>query len=176
MSHTTEHLADYIRGLAAREQSDRMRESGHLRAEVIRDGPHGPVVIQRRDVHNLIVLSGKKQILRLASGNQTKFFDQFRLGTSGAAATSNHTGVLSPIANTLRTVDNKTLNSGRTHQWDLSYPSGATSISATGIEEVALHNQNTSPGGSAMMRSVFSSSVNKTQDDKLKVTYTARIT
>ena len=63
----------------------------------------------------------------------------------------------------------------RTFQLVISYPSGAGSKSATGIKEVVVLNQNTSPGGSALMRAVFSS-VNKTTADKLKLTYNVRIT
>jgi len=149
---------------------------GFVTVEAIRSGPNGPEVIARRITHNLIVNAGKKQIWRIVSGLNSKTFDQMRIGTSGAAATSAQTNLLSPVTGTLNTADSKTLLSGtRTHQWVISYPSGGGSKSATGIKEVVLLNENTSPGGSAMMRAVFTS-VNKTTADKLKVTYTSRIT
>jgi hypothetical protein len=143
--------------------------------EVIRDGPRGPEVIQRRKSHNVVVLSGKKQIWRLVTGNQTNLFDQMRIRTSGAAATSNQTNVLSEVTGTLVTADSMTMASGRTQQWVVSYASGAGSKSAAGIEEVVILNQNTSPGGSCMMRATFTA-VTKTTADKLKITYEARIT
>lgn len=149
---------------------------GFVTIDVIRDGKHGPEVIERRTVHNLIVNSGKEQLWRLAAGNQLKIFDQMRIGTSGAAANSGQTNLLSPVTATLVTADSKSLLSGtRTMEWVVSYPSGGGSKSAAGISEVVLMNENTSPGGSCMMRAVFTS-VNKTTADKLKITYNARIT
>lgn len=149
---------------------------GFVTLEVIRDGKNGPEVIERRVTHNLVVNAGKRQIWRLAAGNQTNIFDQMRIGTSGAAANSGQTNVLSPVTGTLVTVDSKSLLAAtRTMEWVVSYPSGGGSKSATSIEEVVLLNQNTSPGGSCMMRAVFTA-VNKTTADKLKITYNARIT
>lgn len=149
---------------------------GYIEAEVIRDGKHGPEVVRRVVSHNLVVNTGKRQIWRISSGLNANVFDQMRIGTSQAAAASNQTNVLSPVTGTLNTVDSRTLESGtRTMQWLISYPSGGGSKSATGIDEVVLLNQNTSPGGSAMMRSTFTS-VNKTTSDKLRITYRARIT
>lgn len=149
---------------------------GWVEAEVIRDGKHGPEVVGRGLSHNLVVNGGKRQIWRIASGLNTKVFDQFRIGTSPAAAASAQVNVLSPVTGTLVTADSKTLESGtRTMQWLVSYPSGVGEKSATGISEVALLNLNTSPGGTAMMRSTFTA-VNKTLNDKLRITYRARIT
>lgn len=149
---------------------------GFVDIEVIRDGKNGPEVVSRRRTHNLVVNAGKRQIWRLTQGLQTNIFDQMRIGTSALAANSGQTNVLNPVTGTLNTVDSVSLLSGtRTAQWVISYPSGGGSKSATGISEVVLLNQNTSPGGSAMMRSTFTS-VNKTTADKLKITYQARIT
>ncbi len=149
---------------------------GWAMAEVISDGKHGPEVTRRELSHNLVVNTGKQQIWRIASGLSTTVFDQMRIGTSPAAAASNQTNVLSPVTGTLVTVDNRTLEAAtRTHQWLISYASGGGSKSATGISEVVLLNQNTSPGGSAMMRSTFTP-VNKTTNDKLRITYRSRIT
>src|SRR3990172_280401 len=149
---------------------------GLVTVEVIRDGKHGPEVIERRVTHNLIVNTGKRQTWRMTMALNANNWDQMRIGTPPAAATSGSTNVRSPVTGTLNTVDSKTLLAGtRTAQWVCSYPSGGGSKSATGIREVCLLNQNTSPGGSALMRAVFTA-VNKTTADKLKITYTARIT
>ncbi len=149
---------------------------GYVTAEVVRDGANGPEVIERRVSHNLVVNAGKKQIWRMVQGTQTNLFDQMRIGTSAAAANSGQTNLLSPIASTINTVSSMTVSSGtRTAQWVISYPSGAGSITVNGISEVVLLNQNTSPGGSCMMRTTFTS-VNKTTADKLKITYSCRIT
>jgi hypothetical protein len=153
-----------------------MAARGMYTIEVIRDGRNGPEVIQRRRTRNLVVNSGKRQILRRIVALQTNDFDQFRIGTSGAAANSGQTNVLSPVTGTIDTADSKSLLSAtRTLQLVVSYASGGGSKSATGIDEVVILNQNTSPGGSCMSRAVFTA-VNKTTADKLRITYSLRIT
>lgn len=149
---------------------------GWVDVEVIRDSADGPKVIHRVRTHNLVVNTGKRQTWRQASGLNANDWDQFRIGTCGAAAGSAQTNVLSPVTGTINTADLKTLLAGtRTFQLVVSYPSGVGSKSATGIKEVVVLNQNTSPGGSALMRAIFSA-VNKTTADKLKLTYNVRIT
>lgn len=149
---------------------------GKFVVEVLRDGPHGPVVMQKREVHNLVVLSGKKQVWRSAFGVNTTVFGHVRIGTCGTAPTAAQTNVLTLITGTLKTADSLSLLAGtRTFQVVKSYPSGAGSKSATNIKEVCILNQNTSPGGSALARATFTA-VSKTTSDKLKITYTCRIT
>lgn len=149
---------------------------GWVDVEVIRDSGDGPKVIKHVRAHNLVVNVGKRQTWRQAAGLNANDWDQFRIGTCGAAAGSAQTNVLSPVTGTINTADLKTLLAGtRTFQLVVSYPSGAGSKSATGIKEVVVLNQNTSPGGSALMRAIFSA-VNKTTADKLKLTYNVRIT
>lgn len=156
--------------------SDEIQAAGVYTVEVIRDGKNGPEVISRRVTPNLVVNTGKRQLWRQATGLNANTFDQMRIGTSGAAASSAHTNVLSPVTGTINTVDSKTLLSGtRTMQWVISYASGAGTKSAAGISEVVILNQNTSPGGSALSRATFTP-VNKTTADKLKITYKARVT
>jgi len=149
---------------------------GWVDVEVIRDGADGPKVIQRARSHNLVLNSGKKQTWRMAAGLNANDWDQMRIGVNAGAAASGQTNVLSPVTGTINTVDDKTLLAGtRTFQLVISYPSGAGSKSATNIQEVVVLNQNTSPGGSALMRATFTP-VNKTTADKLKLTYNVRIT
>ena len=159
--------------------NDNIRDlGGVVTVEVIRDTPQGPRVVSRRDAHNLIVNTGKRQVWRQATGLNSKVFGFMRIGINSAAAGSADTNVKTAIAATLHTVDSKTLLSGtRTMQWVRSYPSGAggTIISVAAIKEVALLNQITSPGGSALMRTVFTT-VAKTKSDKLKISYRARLT
>lgn len=149
---------------------------GIVDIELIRDGANGPEVIQRRQVHNTVVAAGKLALVRLASGLQTKVFDQFRIGTSGATVASNQTNLLSPVTGTLVTgAPTPTIVGTRTLQLVVSYPSGAGSKSATNIQEVVVMNQNTSPGGSCLMRAVFTA-LDKTTSDKLKIVYSLKIT
>lgn len=148
---------------------------GVVTIEVIRDGKHGPEVIDRRVTHNLVVNTGKRQTWRQAAGLNINDWDQFRIGTCGTPPVSGDTNVISPVTGTLNTADSKTLLAGtRTLQEVISYPSGAGTKSATGIKEVVLLNQNTSPGGSALMRATFTP-VSKTTADKLRITYGVRI-
>lgn len=161
---------------AIRDILDGRKFGGFVDVEVIRDSGDGPKVIQRVRTHNLVVNTGKRQIWRQATGLNANDFDQFRVGTSGVAANSGQTNVVSPVTGTLNTADDITLLSGtRTLQLVVSYPSGGGSKSANNIQEVVVLNQNTSPGGSALMRAVFTP-VNKTTADKLKLTYNVRIT
>lgn len=155
-------------------EGDNVKAVGKYVIEVIRDSGRGPEVIQRREVNNLVLTVGKKQTWRMSCGLSTNDWDQMRIGTSGVAATAADTNVKSPVTGTLNTVDSKTM-SGRTLQLVMSYPSGGGSKSATNIKEVCILNANTSPGGSALSRAVFTA-VNKTTADKLKITYTVRIT
>lgn len=156
--------------------NEKIEARGVFTIEIIRDDGHGPRVIQRRRTRNLIMNIGKRQIARRSCGLQTDDFDQFRIGTSGAAATSGGTNVVAPVTGTIDTADTKSLLSGtRTLELVVSYPSGGGSKSAADIQELVILNQNTSPGGSAMSRAVFSP-VNKTEADKLKLTYNWRIT
>lgn len=152
------------------------RFGGFVDVEVIRDSGDGPKVIQHVRTHNLVVNTGKRQTWRQACGLNANDWDQFRIGTSGAVAASAQTNVVSPVTGTINTADSKTLLAGtRTFQLVISYPSGVGSKSATNIREVVVLNQNTSPGGSALMRATFVA-VNKTTADKLKLTYNVRIT
>lgn len=144
--------------------------------QILRDGAHGPVVMNEVVTNNLVVNTGKRQLWRMASGLNTNDWDQMRIGTSAVAANSGQTNVITPVTGTINTVDQKTLLSGtRTFQLMISYPSGAGSKSATNIREVVVLNQNTSPGGSALARATFSA-VNKTLSDKLKIIYRFRVT
>lgn len=156
---------------------------GFATVELISPGPGGPHVSQRMRAyvhkrhsgHNLVVNSGKVQLWRLAMGLQLNLFDQFRIGTSAAAAASGDTNVKSPVASSLVTADSMSvLAATRTAEWVVSYPSGVGTISAASIQEVCLLNQNTSPGGSAMMRALFPP-LTKTLGDKLRITYQSRI-
>lgn len=156
--------------------SDELQAQGVFVVEVLRDGKNGPEVVQRRTIPNLVVNTGKKQIWRKATGLNTSLFKFLRIGTSGVAANSAQTNVVTPVTGTLRTADSITLLSGtRTFQWVVSYQSGAGTKSATNIREVVVMNQHTSPGGSALSRSTFTA-VNKTTADKLRITYRARVT
>lgn len=147
---------------------------GFVEVELIRDDEHGvPRVVSRSISHNLIVNTGKAQLWRLAMGLSAKLFDQGRVGTSAAAPASADTNVKSPVTGPV-TVDVLTVDTGRTFKWIWSYPSGAGSLSAVGISEACILDENTAPGGNALMRSIFTPKT-KGLADKLKLTYRARV-
>jgi hypothetical protein len=158
--------------------SDKVQMAGVFQVEVIRDGKHGPEVIQRRVARNTVVNVGKQELFRIATGLRTagEVFDQMRVGTSGAAVSCTDTNVLEPVTATLTTVDDKSLLSAtRTFRLIVSYPSGAGSKTHAGINEVAVLCKGTSPGDSMLARATFTA-VNKTTNDKLKITYQIRVT
>jgi len=156
--------------------SDELLAQGVFIVEVLRDGKSGPQIMQRRVIPNLVVNTGKRQLWRQSTGLNAKVFNFMRIGTSAVAANSAQTNVITLVTGTLKTCDSRTLLSGtRTMQWVISYPSGAGTKSAANIREVVVMNQRTSPGGSALSRSVFTA-VNKTTADKLRITYRARVT
>lgn len=150
---------------------------GIVIVEVIRDGPNGPRVIERRVGHNLIVNQGKKRTPRMTVDLITKQWRFFRLGKNSAAAGSADTNVKTAFATaTIRTSDSRSLLAGtRTLQVIVSYQSGGGSLSLSNIKEVVLLDQKTTPGGSCFMRAVITA-VNKTTADKLKIDYRWRIT
>lgn len=153
---------------------DEEHVGGVFEAEIIRDGPRGPEVIQRRTFPNLVVNAGKKQAWRVLCGLNVKTFDQMRIGSCAAAPNSANTNLVTPITGTLNTVDSKTM-SGRTLELLISYPSGGGSKSAT-IREAVVLNENTSPGGSCFARGVLSPVLVKTTADKARIRYRVRIT
>jgi len=160
--------------------ADNEKFGGVVVAEVIRDSKDGPVVINRQETHNLVVNTGKRAIWRQAGGiDVTHLFKYFRIGTSAAAATAADTNVKTPVGSSLR-ICNSFQMSGQTFQLIVSYQSGAATtvggvLSAAGIAEVCVLNSVTTPGGSALMRAIFSSTVNKTKSDKLKISYNVKV-
>lgn len=168
-------MDDTNHGQPQQSDTDVVGARGFYCVEVIRDTPEGPRVLQRVLASNLIVNTGKRQTWRQACGLNTNDWDQGRVGINSAAAGSGDTNVKTAVTGTINTVDSKTLLSGtRTFQLVWSYPSGAGTKSAT-VKEIAVLNQNTSPGGSALCRAVLSPVAVKTTADKLKITYRARI-
>jgi len=162
---------------------DEAKIDGYFDVEVIRDTGHGPQTIYHQKVHNALVLSGKKQIWRMVTGKNAvtanRLFKWFRLGTCGAAvAPLTDTNVKSPITGTLAAATAMTCLAGtRTMQWMISYASGAGTKSAN-VKEMAVLNKTTGgtyAGASCMSRAVLSPAAQKTTADKLKITYTARI-
>jgi len=149
---------------------------GYVTMDLIRDDADGnPKVVSSQTVHNTVVNQGKSETWRMAANLNTDAWDQFQIGTSGAAVTSVQTALLSPVANTNVTADTiSVLAATRTYQMEISYPSGGGSISAANIQEVIVKNQNTSGTGEILMRATFSP-VNKQESDKLRITYSVRI-
>lgn len=156
-------------------QSDRIKPlQGYFTLEIIRDGRNGPEVIHKSLHPNTIVNVGKKQMWRMLTGLSTKLFKFGRAGSNSAAASSADTNVKTAITGTLKTCESITM-SGRTLNLVWSYASGAGTKSGT-FKEIAILNQRTSPGGSALARAVLSPVAAKTTADKLKLTYTVRTT
>lgn len=150
---------------------------GEVLIEVIRDTPEGPKVVHSQICKNTIVNVGKKRLWKMAIGTITKQFRFMRLGKNSAAVGSADTNVKTALASaSIKTVDSKTVDAGRTYKWLLSYPTGVGSLSSPAIKEIILMDAKTSPGGSILMRALVSPVVAKTTSDKVRFTYKARIT
>ena len=147
---------------------------GHFLVEVIRDTPDGPKVIQRVTSPNIVLTVGKKQLWRMSTGLSAKMFKYGRAGINSAAAVVGDTNVKTAITGTLKTITSVTM-SGQTLQLVWSYASGGGTKSAA-FKEIAILNQLTSPGGSALARAVLSPLATKTTADKLKLTYQVKVT
>ena len=156
---------------------DSKKFGGYVTMQIVRNDADGnEQIVSTQTVRNTVVNQGKSETWRMASTlNTTDAWDQFRIGTCGAAVTSVQTSLLSPVPGTQVTADTVTvLAATRTYQMEISYPSGGGSISAANIQEVVVRNQNTSGAGQMFMRATFSP-VNKQESDKLRITYSVRI-
>jgi hypothetical protein len=151
-----------------------LQPGGSVTVEVTRKGKHGPRVIKRRDSHNLIVNNGKYEMWNRVMGKGVggDDFHHIAFGTSGAAVASNQTGLLNAYSTSFTTCDRYTMTGTRCGFWMNSWPSGVGSISVNCIKEMAIL-----PTGAtgSLNRSIFTS-VDKTEDDKLKITYETRTT
>lgn len=147
---------------------------GHLLCEVIRDTRDGPKVIQRICAPNIIVTTGKKYLLQIASGLASKLYKFGRAGINSAAAVVGDTNVKTAITGTLKTITSITM-SGQTLVLVWSYASGAGTKTAS-FKEIAILSQHTTPGGTALARVVLSPLATKTTADKLKLTYSVKVT
>lgn len=156
------------------ESTDEVKAQGYFLIEVIRDTRDGPKVIQRICRPNLVVTGGKKQLLRQASGLSSKFFKFGRVGINSAAAGASNTNVKTAVTGTLKTITSITM-SGQTLVLVWSYASGGGSKSAT-VKEIAILSQHTTPGGTALARSVLSPVAVKTTSDKLRIQYSCQVT
>lgn len=148
---------------------------GHLLVEVIRDTRDGPKVIHRQCRPNIIVTTGKKYLLQIASGLVASKLIKFgRAGINSAAAVVGDTNVKTAITGTLKTITSITM-SGQTLVLVWSYASGGGTKSAA-FKEIAILSQRTTPGGTALARVVLSPLATKTTADKLKLTYSVKVT
>ncbi len=156
------------------ECDDGLKVQGFFLVEVIRDTRDGPKVIQRVVTPNIVVTTGKKYLLQQASGLVSKFYKFGRAGINSAAAVVGDTNVKTAITGTLKTITSITM-SGQTLVLVWSYASGAATKSAA-FKEIAILSQHTTPGGTALARAVLSPLATKTTADKLKLTYSVKVT
>lgn len=157
--------------------SDGHEVKGYFTIETIRDGPFGPQIVRRqRRKHNLIVNDGKEEILRLACGMSSTVFNNIRLGKCDTTPTSADSSIKTVIAGAYATVDVTTFD-GRTMQLIVSFPSGTTiTLSATSINEIAIcYSGSTTTQKTILNRSLISAT-DKSNADKLKITYEAHVT
>lgn len=145
---------------------------GHFKLELIRDGN----VIARREGRNTVVVGGKATLANRAFTNTPPVYQYMQLGTGGTAASSAQTNVLTPLAKTTlsgrQTAQTMAMSGTRTAKWEHTWTAGE--FSAAGVREVGLFNALTTSTVGMMARFVFTT-VNKTNADTLKITWTLKI-
>lgn len=146
---------------------------GHLVLEVVRDGR----VIQRREGRNTVVNGGKALLANRAFSSTPAVVQFMQLGTGGTAASSAQTNVATALNGTNTLADRQTaqtiaMSGTRTAKWEHTWTAGE--FSAAGVREVGLFNAKTTSGGTMFARFVFTT-VNKTNADTLKITWTLKI-
>jgi len=145
---------------------------GHFKLELIRDGN----VIERREGRNTVVTTGKALLANRAYTNTPAVYQYLQLGTGGTAASSAQTNILTPLAATTlsgrQTAATMAMSGTRTAKWEKTW--GATAFSAAGVREVGMFNAITTDTTNMMARFVFTT-VNKTNADTLKITWTLKI-
>jgi hypothetical protein len=137
---------------------------GHFKLELIRDGN----VIARREGRNTVTTTGKAVLANRAFSSTPAVYQFMQLGTGGTAASSAQTNVLTALAKTTlsgrQTSETMAMSGTRTAKWEHTWT--ASEFSAAGVREVGLFD--------VMARFVFTT-VNKTNADTLKITWTLKI-
>lgn len=145
---------------------------GHFKLELIRDG----MVIERREGRNTVVQTGKALLANRAFSDTPAVYQFMQLGTGGTAASSAQTNVLTALAKTTlsgrQTAETVAMSGTRTAKWEHTWT--AQEFSAAGVREVGMFNAKTTSSVNMMARFVFTT-VNKTQADTLKITWTLKI-
>jgi hypothetical protein len=145
---------------------------GHFKLELIRGGN----VIERREGRNTVVTSGKALLANRAYSDTPAVYQYMQLGTGTTAASSAQTNLVTPLASATltarQTAETIAMSGTRTAKWEHTWT--AQEFSAAGVSEVGMFNALTTSSVNMMARFVFTT-VNKTQADTLKITWTLKI-
>lgn len=147
---------------------DEMSAVFNVKIEVFRDGK----LINSRERHNLIVNTGKANMVKRLVVAPTKLYQFMQLGSGVTAPTSGDSGVQTPIASTIKTCETAAMSGARTAKFIKTW--GPADFSAASVAEAGLFNQHTSGAGTMLARVVYTA-VPKSFADTLKITWTAKI-
>lgn len=145
---------------------------GRLLIQVMRDGRE----IARREGRNTVVNTGKALLANRAFSNTPNIFQFLQLGTGGTAASSAQTNLATPLSSgtiaSRQTAQTIAMSGTRTAKWEHTWT--ASEFSAAGVREVGMFNTRPTSTVSMFARFVFTT-VNKTNADTLKITWTLKI-
>ncbi len=137
--------------------------------EVLREGR----VITKREIHNLVVNTGKADLAKRLVVAPTKLYRYMRLGKNNTAANSSQTTITTIVTASNRTCQTAAMSGTRTAKFIRTW--ATTDFSSSGINEAGIFNQLTNAAGTMLARVTFTA-VNKTSSDTLKITWTVKVT
>lgn len=136
--------------------------------EAFRDGK----LVAKREVHNLVVNTGKGDMASRLVVVPTKLFRYMRLGKNNTAPNSSQTTITTIVTGSNRTCQTAAMSGARTAKFIRTWQT--TDFSSSGINEAGIFSQLTAGSGTMLARVTFTA-VNKTSHDTLKITWTVKV-
>lgn len=140
----------------------------NVAVEVFREGK----LIARRDIHNLVVNTGKADMASRLVASPSKLFKYMRLGKNNTAPNSSQTTITTIVTGSNRTCQTAAMSGTRTAKFIRTWQT--TDFSSSGINEAGIFSQLTNGAGTMLARVTFTA-VNKTSHDTLKITWTVKV-
>ena len=159
-------MSKFVTGIGHKE--DLKAGESNVTIELFRDGQ----AIHTQKRHNTVLNVGKQDLVKRLVTAPTKYYNYMKLGRGSTGSTSAQTGLVgTTIASTNRTC-NTAAQVGRTATFIRTWIT--TDFSATGVEEAVIGSQKTFAAGTHLCRTTFTT-VNKSQSDTFKITWTVKI-
>lgn len=126
-------------------------------------------VKDERDIHNIIVTTGKSRIARLINGVSTNFFDYIGIGTGTTSPVIGNTALETEVARALATLSEDPSGTAKFVKL-FTFSSGESYA----ITEVGVFDQLTESGSTIMNRSTFNA-INVDVDTDLSISITVAV-